>query len=77
MSVTVALHSLSVLDKMIDESSKFKQIIAVSDDEEERDESTAQSLIAVQYNRCDPSSPQFMTKFESFNQVSLRCISKK
>lgn len=72
MQVDISLGSFSIDDKMVDESSRFQQL--VTSDVEHAGRHGTTDLVRIRYARVQPDSPEFMTVHEGNNQVSAAYI---
>ena len=70
MAVDIVLKSLYLEDKMVEATSEYRHLIT-SETMGEGEAKEGKNLIQIKYNRCQPDSPEFMTVFEGFNQVSV------
>lgn len=69
MQVDISLGSFTIDDKMVEESSRFQQLVTSDLDHAGKYGTT--DLVRIRYARVQPDSPEFMTVHEGNNQVKL------
>lgn len=69
MQVDISLGSFTIDDKMVEESSRFQQLVTSDLDHAGKHGTT--DLVRIRYARVQPDSPEFMTVHEGNNQVKL------
>lgn len=71
MGVEISLRSLYIEDKMVSADSEYRHLVT-SEDIDHKESSATNPLVHIKYSKCQADSPEFMTKFEGFNQVCDR-----
>lgn len=75
MAVDILLKSLYIEDMMVEGNSEFRHLVT-SEDTAAAPGEQEKNLVQIKYSRCQADSPEFMTVFEGFNQVSRLVLSQ-
>lgn len=73
MQVDIKLGAFTIDDKMVEETSRFQQL--VTSDPDHAGKHGTSDLVRIHYARVQPDSPEFMTVHEGNNQVGERALS--